>query len=146
MGSRVDTAGENQSPNVIISNYTAVPGDVNSSTLPISKTIIYYPLFNRASFLATRLAYLHHTFWEALDAGKEVRAVFYDISKAFDRVWHAGLIHKLEAAGVTEEALEWFRNYLSNRRQRLVLPGASSDWEYIRAGVPQGSILGPLLF
>ena len=58
----------------------------------------------------------------------------------------AGLIHKLEAAGVTEEALEWFRNYLSNRRQRVVLPGASSDWAYIRAGVPQGSILGPLLF
>ena len=93
-----------------------------------------------------QLAYLYHTFCEALDAGKEVRAVFCDISKAFDRVWHAGLIHKLEAAGVTEEALEWFRNYLSNRRQRVVLPGASSDWAYIRAGVPRGSILGPLLF
>ena len=93
-----------------------------------------------------QLAYLYHTFCEALDAGKEVRAVFCDISKAFDRVWHAGLIHKLEFAGVTEEALEWFRNYLSNRRQRVVLPGASSDWAYIRAGVPQGSILGPLLF
>ena len=93
-----------------------------------------------------QLAYLYHTFCEALDAGKEVRAVFCDISKAFDRVWHAGLIHKLEVAGVTEEALEWFRNYLSNRRQRVVLPGASSDWAYIRAGVPQGSILGPLLF
>ena len=93
-----------------------------------------------------QLAYLYHTFCEALDAGKEVCAVFCDISKAFDRVWHAGLIHKLEVAGVTEEALEWFRNYLSNRRQRVVLPGASSDWAYIRAGVPQGSILGPLLF
>ena len=93
-----------------------------------------------------QLAYLYHTFCEALDAGKEVRAVFCDISKAFDRVWHAGLIHKLEVAGVTEEALEWSRNYLSNRRQRVVLPGASSDWAYIRAGVPQGSILGPLLF
>ena len=92
-----------------------------------------------------QLAYLYHTFCEALDAGKEVRAVFCDIRIAFDRVWHAGLIHKLEAAGVTEEALEWFRNYLSNRRQRVVLPGASSYWVYIRAGVPQGSIVGPLL-
>ena len=42
--------------------------------------------------------------------------------------------------------LNWFRSYLSDRKQRLVLPGASSDWIYILAGVPQGSILGPLLF
>ena len=56
------------------------------------------------------------------------------------------LYTNLKHAGVIEEALEWFRNYLSNRRQRVVLPGASSDWAYIRAGVPQGSILGPLLF
>ena len=93
-----------------------------------------------------QLTYLYHTFCEALDAGKEVRAVFCDISNAFDRVWHAGLIHKLEAAGVAGEALLWFRNYLSDRLQRVVLPGASSDWANIRAGVPQGSILGPLLF
>ena len=50
------------------------------------------------------------------------------------------------AAGVVGEALLWFMNYLSDRRQRVVLPGASSDWVYIRAGVPQESILGPLLF
>ena len=62
---------------------------------------------------------------------KEVRAVFCDISKAFDRVWHKGLIHKLETAGVTGEALSWFRNYLSDRQQRVVLPGASSDWTFI---------------
>ena len=93
-----------------------------------------------------QLTYLYHTFCEALDAGKEVRAVFCDISKAFDRVWHKGLIHKLEAAGVAGETLTWFRNYLSDRRQRVVLPGASSDLAYIRAGVPQGSILGSLLF
>ena len=94
-----------------------------------------------------QLTYLYHTFCEALDTGKEVRAVFCDISKAFDRVWQKGLIHKLEAAGVAGEALLWFRNYLTDRRQRVVLPGASSDWVlYIRAGVPQGSILGPLLF
>lgn len=84
-----------------------------------------------------QLTYLYHTFCEALDNGKEVRAVFCDISKAFDRVWHTGLIHKLEAAGVTGEALLWFRYYLTDRRQRVVLPGASSDWVNIRAGVPQ---------
>ncbi|MCG8113685.1 MAG: reverse transcriptase family protein [Candidatus Thiodiazotropha taylori] len=93
-----------------------------------------------------QLTFLYHTFCEALDTGKEIRAVFCDISKAFDRVWHAGLIHKHVAAGVTGEVLNWFKNYLADRRQRVVLPGTVSDWTYIRAGVPQGSILGPLLF
>ena len=93
-----------------------------------------------------QLAYLYHIFTEALDAGKEVRTVFCDISKAFDRVWHEGLIYKLKAAGVSGDVLRWFQSYLSGRRQRVVLPGSLSEWVYIKAGVPQGSILGPLLF
>ena len=93
-----------------------------------------------------QLAYLYHMFTEALDAGKEVRTVFCDISKAFDRVWHEGLIYKLKAAGVSGDVLRWFQSYLSGRRQRVVLPGSFSEWVYIKAGVPQGSILGPLLF
>ena len=93
-----------------------------------------------------QLTFLYNTFCKAIDSGKEVRAVFCDISKAFDRVWHAGLIYKLRAAGVTGEVLAWFKSFLSNRRQRVVLPGANSDWIFIRAGVPQRSILGPLLF
>ena len=56
-----------------------------------------------------------------------------------------GLLHKLQAAGVTGTLLSWFRSYLSNRRQKVVLPGASSNWNFIFAGVLQ-SILGPLLF
>ena len=56
------------------------------------------------------------------------------------------MLAKLRAAGVTGEVLAWFSNYLSNRKQRVILPGAVSDWTYIKAGVPQGSILGPLLF
>ena len=93
-----------------------------------------------------QLTYLYNTFCHALDDGKEVRAVFCDISKAFDRVWHSGLLHKLQAAGVTGEVLAWFKSYLSDRKQRVIVPGAVSDWKFIRAGVPQGSILGPLLF
>ena len=90
--------------------------------------------------------FLYNIFCKAIDSGKEVRAVFCDISKAFDRVWHDGLIYKLRAAGVTGEVLAWFKSFLSNRRQRVVLPGANSDWVFIRAGVPKGSTLGPLLF
>ena len=86
--------------------------------------------------------YLYNTFYQALDSGKEVRVVFCDIKKAFDRVWHAGLIHKLKAAG---SLLKCF-SYLADRKQCVVFPGAQSDWNFIHAGVPQGSILGPLLF
>ena len=68
------------------------------------------------------------------------------ISKAFDRVWHSGIICKLLAAGVTGEVLAWFKDYLKDRKHRVILPSTTSDWVYIQAGVPQGSILGPLLF
>ena len=56
------------------------------------------------------------------------------------------MILKLKAAGVTGKVLAWFNSYLSGRKQRVIFPGVASDWAYIRAGVLQGSILGPLLF
>ena len=89
---------------------------------------------------------LYNTFSRALDEGKAVRVVFCDISKAFDRVWHKGLIAKLKHYGISCSLLSWFENYLICRFQRVVLPGGNSEWVEIKAGVPQGSILGPLLF
>ena len=83
---------------------------------------------------------------KALDDGKEVRAIFCDISKAFDRVWHIGLLYKLRRAGITGSLISWFSHYLHDRKQRVVLPGASSNWSSVQPGVPRGSILGPLLF
>ena len=72
--------------------------------------------------------------------------MFCDICKAFDRVWHKGLLLKLKCVGIRGFLLKWFSNYLLNRKQRVVIPGASSDWSSVTAGVPQGFILGPLLF
>ena len=69
-----------------------------------------------------------------------------DISRAFDRIWHEGLIFKLKQIGIQGEALNIIKNFLSDREQRVTIDGQSSDWTQISAGVPQGSILGPLLF
>ena len=60
--------------------------------------------------------------------------------------WHKGLLYKLKRAGITASLLSWFTYYLNNRSQIVVLPGACSSWKSIKAGVPQGSILGLLLF
>ena len=76
----------------------------------------------------------------------EVKSVFLDISKAFDKVWHEGLVFKLEQNGISGSLLKLFQNYLNNRNQRVVLNGSFSEFSNIESGVPQGSILGPLLF
>ena len=80
------------------------------------------------------------------DEGLETRAIFFDISKAFDKVWHKGLICKLRQYGFTGNLLALLTDFLSNRKQRVVLNGQDSSRADIKAGVPQGFILGPLLF
>ena len=76
----------------------------------------------------------------------EVRAVFLDISKTFDKVRHDGLIFKLKQNGISGSLFKLLANYLNNRKQGVVLNGSCSDYSEIESGVPQGSMLGPLLF
>ena len=104
--------------------------------------------FRTGDSCTNQLSVIVHEIMKSFDSNPilDVRGVFLDISKAFDRVWHEGLIYKLRCNGVEGKALNILQSFLKDRYQRVVLNGQSSDWERIKAGVPQGSILGPLLF
>ena len=72
--------------------------------------------------------------------------VFCDVSKVFDRVWHKGLVFKLKQHGISGSLLDWITDCLSNRSQRVVIRSCSLTPKPVHAGVPQGSVRGPLLF
>ena len=87
-----------------------------------------------------------HEIYQSFDEDFDVRSVFLDISKAFDKVWHGGIIFKRKQNSISSNLLNLFFNFLRNRKQRVVLNGQTSSRADVNAGVPQCSILGPLLF
>ena len=94
----------------------------------------------------TQLLYLVHKIRLAWGEKSIAHTVFLDISAAFDKVWHNGLLAKLKQIGVSGQLMKVLESYLTNRKQRVVIDGVYSNEVSIKAGVPQGSRLGPLLF
>ena len=93
-----------------------------------------------------QLLSITHNIYKLFDDGYEVRGGFLDISKAFDKVWHNGHIFKLQENGISGNLLKVLKHFLENRKQRVVLNWQSFSWANVKVGVPQGSILGSLLF
>ena len=82
----------------------------------------------------------------SLNINLDVRSVFLDMPKAFDKVWHEGLLFKLKQNGINGELLNLLKSYLANRNQRVLLDGSESGWGIVESGVPQGSVLDRCFF
>ena len=104
--------------------------------------------FKPGDSTTNQLLYLTHIIHSSFDSSMslEVRHVFLDMSKAFDKVWHEGLLFKLKQNGISGSLLKLLSSYLNGRKQRILLNVHESDWGIVESGVPQGSVLGPLLF
>ena len=111
-----------------------------------NKFSIYLKGFRKNHATQPTLLKMIETWKTKLNMGHKVGVIYMDLSKAFDSLNHELLIAKLRCYGLDQNAVEFFKSYLSNRYQCCKINNTLGDWRKIIAGVPQGSILGPLLF
>ena len=104
------------------------------------------PAFKPGDSCINQLLSITQDIYKSFDRSYEVRGVFLDISKTFDKVWHDGITFKLEQNGISGKLHKLLHDFLVNRKQRVILNGKVSSWANVKSSVPQGLILGPLLF
>ena len=92
--------------------------------------------FMKRKSCTTQLLDMYHTIGSVLEASGQAAIIYLEFRKAFDSVNHKLLLHKIQSFGINGNLLSWFKSYLTNRIQRVVLEGHSSDWLPVLSGVP----------